>query len=75
MKLTPSDIIHNIDVQSEIAICYYDETAEERVGLDYEMACDCEILYMYEEKGVIFLEVEKPKECYYCGKGKVKNDH
>ena len=52
------ELINNIEIQSEIQFCYYDYFKEKRIEISRSRANDKEIEYMYNERGVIYIEVE-----------------
>lgn len=63
MKITPRDLFHNIEIQSDVIICWVPEGDFIRYGLEQdEKLLDLEILYMYQDGPYIFLEVEEPED-------------
>ena len=64
MKLTPKDIINNIDVQGGVFVCWYDEEKNARAFTKTHMdeICEKEILFMYAEEDVLVMEVEEPTQ-------------
>lgn len=63
MKITPRDLIHNIEIQSDIIICWVPSYGYLRRGLKQEeKLLDLEVLFMYVERDRIFLEVDEPDE-------------
>ena len=73
MKITPRDLFFNIDIQSEVIVCWVPEGKCVRVGLEQdEKLLDQEILYMYQDGPYIFLEVEEPSEDQIRGERRVE---
>ena len=62
MKLTPRDIVHNIEVQGGVFVCWWDEETNTRTFTKTHMdeICEKEILFMYAEDDVLVMEVEEP---------------
>ena len=60
--MTVEDLFDQVDVQSEARIVYVEEDGYERKRLEYQLAKDLEILYMYVENDILYIEVEAPKE-------------
>lgn len=56
MKL--SDLLKNVDIQSEYKVVYYDDTKNERIEISDKEASDREIQFIYAENGVLYIEVE-----------------
>lgn len=52
------ELLNNVEIQSEIQFCYYDYFKEKRIEISRSRANDKEIEYMYNERGVIYIEVE-----------------
>ena len=63
MKITPRDLLHNIEIQSDVIICWVPSDGYLRRGLEQEeKLLDLEVLFMYVEGDHIFLEVDEPDE-------------
>lgn len=65
MKITPRDLFSNIEIQSDVKICWVKECDFDfvRYGLEQdEKLLDLEILYMYQDGPYIFLEVVEPED-------------
>ena len=56
MKL--EELFTNVEIQSEITVCYYDDKREKRVNVQADQYLDHEIKYLYVEDGELFIEVE-----------------
>ena len=55
--VTAGELIRDIDVQSEVCYCYYDDNREERIEITGEQAREKEIKYLYCEDNIIYIEV------------------
>lgn len=60
--MTVEDLFDQVDVQGEVRIVYVEEDGYERKQLEYQLAKDLDIQYMYVENDIMYIEVEEPEE-------------
>ena len=53
-----SDLFENVDIQSEYKVVYYDDAKCERIEISDNEASDREIIFIYAENGILYIEVE-----------------
>ena len=55
-----SELLKNVEVQGETKVVYYDEEKNERVEVtDLTTVNDSDVLYVYPENDILYIEVEK----------------
>lgn len=62
--MTLYDLVSNVDLQSETIYCYRDYDNGVRFEISYYLAKNCEINYIYNENGVIYIEVDSESLFY-----------
>lgn len=61
--MTVNELLENIEIQTEVVICYYDEDKNERIELQRcEEIGDKEIKYMYVDNDSIYIEIDIDNE-------------
>lgn len=57
--MTVSELLENIEIQTKVVICYYDDEKNYRIEVQRnEEINDKEIKYMYVDKGEIYIEID-----------------
>ena len=55
-------LLLHIEIQSEYKVVYYDYIKEERIQVSADEYTDRDIMYLYVEDGVLYIEIDNEEE-------------